>query len=208
MCRFVVLRRPEGFDPAPVLARFRDRCRESEEYQGDGWGLAYRAFGQWTRYRSVAPIWEDAVPLPPRVNFLVAHARSAFRNEGITPENNMPFYRDERVFVFNGELRGVRLRAPGRIGAEKILHLLSTADRGDLSDALVAVDRLLHARARYVKAMNVAVVDGDRIHALCRYAERSDYFTLHVRTGDLTGVCSVPLDDDFQPMANGETRVL
>ena len=120
----------------------------------------------------------------------------------------MPFYRDDRVFVFNGELHGVRVRAPGRIGAEKILHLLSRVDRGDLTQALVAVDRLLHARSRYVKAMNVAVVDGDRIHALCRYAERPDYFTLHARTGDLAGVCSVPLDEGFQPMANGETRVL
>lgn len=208
MCRFLALRRGEGFDPAPLFTRFRERCRESEEYQGDGWGLAYRIGEQWTRHRSLAPIWEDEVALPPRVDLLVAHARSAFRNEGITPENNMPFYRDDRVFVFNGELRGVRVRAPGRIGAEKILHLLSMADRGDLSEALSAVDRLLHARSRYVKAMNVAVVDGDRIHALCRYAERPDYFTLHVRPGDLAGVCSVPLDDGFQPMANGETRVL
>jgi len=203
-----VLRCREGFDPAPLFTRFRERCRESVEYQGDGWGLAYRVGGDWTRHRSLAPIWEDAVPLPARVNLLVGHARSAFRNEGIVPENNMPFYRDDRVFVFNGELHGVRVRAPGRIGAEKILHLLSRVDRGDLTQALVAVDRLLHARSRYVKAMNVAVVDGDRIHALCRYAERPDYFTLHARAGDLAGVCSVPLDQGFQPMANGETRVL
>jgi predicted glutamine amidotransferase len=208
MCRFLVLKSLDGFDPAPPLARFRQRCCESEEYQGDGWGLAYRTEGRWTRYRSALPVWEDAPPLPSRVELLVAHARSAFRNQGITPENNMPFYRGERVFVFNGELRGVRLRAPGRIGAEKLFHVLATSDRGDLAEALVATDRLIRSRTRYVRAMNLAVVDGDRIHALCRYAERPDYFTLHFRAGDLAGVCSEPLDGTYQPMANGETRVL
>jgi len=50
----------------------------------------------------------------------------------------MPFYRGERVFVFNGELRGVRLRVPGRIGAEKIFNLIEGRDAGDLDAALAA----------------------------------------------------------------------
>jgi len=36
----------------------------------------------------------------------VAHARSAFEDKDIVVENNMPFTDGERVFIFNGELRG------------------------------------------------------------------------------------------------------
>jgi glutamine amidotransferase len=138
----------------------------------------------------------------------MVHARSAFRNEGIDAENNMPFYRGDVSFVFNGELRGVRLRAPGRIGAEKLFHLILERDRGDFTRALVETDRLVRSRSRYVRAMNVAIADGAAIYAHCRFAERPDYFTLHYRTGELSGVSSEPLDEGFRPMENGETRVL
>ena len=114
----------------PVLESFRERCRDSREYQGHGWGAAWRSSGAWSRYRSLTPIWDDDPELPAEVDFLVVHARSAFRDEGIDIENNMPFYRGERVFVFNGELQGVRLRVPGRIGAEKIFNLIEGRDEG------------------------------------------------------------------------------
>jgi glutamine amidotransferase len=208
MCRFLMLRSESGFDPAPLLEEFRERCRKSPEFQGHGWGAAFRSGGEWTRYRSLTPVWEDSIPLPSEVDFLVAHARSAFRNEGIDPENNMPYYRGERIFVFNGELRGVRLRVPGRIGAEKIFHLVLSRNGEDPAAALRATDRLLLSRSRYVRAMNMAVTDERRIYALCRFGESPEYFTLHYRTGDLTGVSSEPLDGPFLPMANGEIRVL
>lgn len=208
MCRFLVLRSAGGFDPAPILDSFRKRCRESPEFQGHGWGMALRASGRWERYRSLTPIWEDTRPLPEKVDILLVHARSAFRNEGIDPENNMPFYRGDVSFVFNGELRGVRLRAPGRIGAEKLFHVILGRNRGDFSEALAATDRLVRSRSRYVRAMNVALTDGTAIYAHCRFAERPEYFTLHYRTGELSGVSSEPLDDRFRPMENGEGRVL
>ncbi len=167
-----------------------------------------RASGRWERYKSLTPVWEDSPPLPRKVDVLVVHARSAFRNEGIDVENNMPFYRGDVSFVFNGELRGVRLRAPGRIGAEKIFHLILERGRNDFAEALATTDRLVHSRSRYVRAMNVALTDGSVIYAHCRFAESPDYFTLHYRTGHLTGVSSEPLDESFRPMANGETRVL
>jgi predicted glutamine amidotransferase len=208
MCRLLMLRRDGGFDPRPVLRRFRDRCRGSIEYQGHGWGVAFRAGSEWTRYRSLTPIWDDALELPRAVDFIVAHARSAFRNEGIATENNMPFYRGNTSFVFNGELRGVRLRVPGRIGAERVFELVLARDGGDLSEALVSTDRLLRARSRYVRALNIALTDGARIYAHCRFNESPDYFTMYYRRGDLTGVSSEPLDETFLPMSNGETRVL
>jgi len=169
--------------------------------------MAMRAAGRWERYKSLTPIWEDSPPLPREVDVLVVHARSAFRNEGIDVENNMPFYRGDVSFVFNGEIRGVRLKATGRIGAEKIFNVILEQGYA-LSEALAATDRLVHSRSRYVRAMNVALTDGSAIYAHCRFAERPDYFTLHYRTGDLIGVSSEPLDESFRPMSNGETRVL
>jgi len=207
MCRFLVLKSADGFDPSPVVDSFRARCRRSPEFQGHGFGMALRTSGRWERYRSLTPIWEDSRPLPRRVEALVVHARSAFRNEGIDVENNMPFYRGDLSFVFNGELRGVRLKATGRIGAEKIFQVILEQGH-ELSKALAATDRLVRSRSRYVRAMNVALTDGSAIYAHCRFAERPDYFTLHYRMGDVSGVSSEPLDESFQPMENGETRVL
>jgi glutamine amidotransferase len=136
------------------------------------------------------------------------HARSAFRDEGIAVENNMPFYRGERVFVFNGELQGVRLRVPGRIGAEKVFHLIQERDEGDLDAAVASADRLLIAKSERVRALNLALTDGRDIYASCRYDESPEYFTLHYREGDIAAVCSAPLDASFAPMANGERRVI
>ena len=123
----------------------------------------------------------------------------------------MPFYHDERAFVFNGELRGVRLRVPGRIGAEKVFHLIERAanqDDGDLSQALAATEELLLSKSDYVRALNVAVADGDRIYARCRFNESPDYFTLHYRDDAIRSVCSVPLDASYQAMQNGQTVTL
>lgn len=208
MCRFLMMRGNEPFEARTVLDSFRERCRDSAEYQGHGWGAAWRSAGLWSRYRSLTPIWEDEKEFPSGVDFLVLHARSAFRDEGIEIENNMPFYRGERVFVFNGELRGVRLRIPGRIGAEKIFNVIDGKDEGDLDAAVAAADRLLLAKSERVRALNVALTDGDRIYASCRYSEMPEYFTLHYREGATAAVCSERLDDSFEPMENGERRVL
>lgn len=211
MCRFLVLRSAREFDPSPIVDSFKERCRRSPEYQGHGFGVTLRTSGRWERRKSLTPIWEDRRPLPRSVDVLVIHARSAFRNEGIEVENNMPFDRGELSFVFNGEIRGVRLKAPGRIGAEKLFHLILERQPHGLPEALCEVDQLVRSRSRYVRAMNVALTalnDDRTIYAHCRFAERPDYFTLHFREGDLSGVSSEPLDASFRPMGNGETRVL
>ena len=214
MCRFLILRSSEKFDPSPILDTFKERCRRSPEYQGHGFGIAFRTAAGWERRRCLTPLWEDDAPLPDRVDALMVHARSAFRDEGIDVENNMPFYRDELGFVFNGEIRGIRLTAPGRIGAEKLFHLILARRRNDLSQALGDADRIVHARSRYVRAMNVALTalgDDSTIYAHCRFSERPEYFTLYCaegREGAPRGVSSEPLDASFRPMENGETRVL
>ena len=203
-----MMRGEQPFAAMPVFESFRERCRDSREYQGHGWGAAWRSSGGWLRYRSLTPIWDDDLELPSEVDFLVVHARSAFRDEGIDIENNMPFYNGERAFVFNGELRGVRLRVPGRTGAEKIFRLIEDRDAGDLDAAVAAADSLLVSKSERVRAMNLALTDGDRIYASCRFTESPDYFTLHYREGALAAVCSERLDESFEPMASGERRVL
>lgn len=203
-----MMRGQRPFEAQPALEAFRNVCRDSREYQGHGWGATWRSDGTWERHRSLTPIWDDEIDLPKEVDFLVVHARSAFRDEGIAIENNMPFYRGNRVFVFNGELQGVRLRVPGRIGAEKVFHLIQEQDEGDLSAAVASADSLLVSKSARVRALNVAVTDGDRIYTSCRYTESPEYFTLHFRKGEIAAVCSEPLDASYVPMASGERRVI
>ena len=112
------------FDANPWIDAFAERCRASHEYQGHGWGAAWRTDGGWDRTRSIDPIWEPGRTPVPEASVVVVHARSAFRNEGIVVENNMPFLASDLAFAFNGELRGVRLSAPGETGAARLLHLL------------------------------------------------------------------------------------
>jgi acetylglutamate/LysW-gamma-L-alpha-aminoadipate kinase len=161
------------------MVRLSERCRRSVEFRATAsHGVGFR-LGAVSKPHAV---WEDSRRFPEgRAPWFARR----FPNEDDV-RNNMPFYRDELCFVFNGELRGVRLRAPGRIGAEKIFHVI--LEQGAcLPEALAAADRLLRSRARYVRAMNVALTDGSAIYAHCRFAERPDYFTLHYRVGDLSG---------------------
>jgi glutamine amidotransferase len=115
----------------------------------------------------------------------LVHARSAFRNEGIVVENNMPFVSGDLAFGFNGELRGVRLSAPGETGAARLLHLLdrfrSAAD-GNVLDALERLDRVVTSRTEYVRALNVVAADADRLYLHNHYSEDPAYFTLHTAT--------------------------
>jgi glutamine amidotransferase len=112
---------------------------------------------------------------------VLIHARSAFRNEGIVVENNMPFLASDLAFAFNGELRGVRLSAPGETGAARLLHLLerfNAAAGGDTLEALTRLDALIALRSDYVRALNIIVSDGRSFFINCRYSEEQDYFTL------------------------------
>lgn len=206
MCRILCAHASAEFETAPHLAALAAIARDSPEYQGHGWGCAWREDGRWRIYRDISPIWEDPNRPAARTTLLLAHARSAFRDEGIAVENNMPFRNGERVFAFNGELRGVRIRERGRTGAEKIFNTVlrfeggrgarrtgsgvHQADlgvhqvdlgthRGDLGAALTKGVAAIERRTRYVRAMNIVVAEPLRIHVASRFNETPDYFRMH-----------------------------
>ena len=124
MCRLLFVNSKQQFAIEDYLKKFALVSRNSREFQGHGWGCAYRVDNDWKFYRNVKPIWEDEFSKFGVSNRLVVHARSAFKDEGIVVENNMPFNDEKNIFIFNGELRGVKIKEEGRIGAEKIFNYI------------------------------------------------------------------------------------
>ena len=117
----------------------------------------------------------------------------------------MPFCQDNEVFIFNGELSGVRIREQGRIGAEKIFNYTKRfAHHGALSGLNKAVD-VIEKRTRYIRAMNMILATPERSMLATLYNENTDYFQMH-RTvvNGLDIVCSeaYPLDETWHPIEN------
>jgi len=210
MCRLLAVRSPEAISVTPYLEQFVCVARESQAYQGHGWGIAYRVHGDaWAYYKTLKPIWEDDVRQFPPTDMLLAHVRSAFRDEGIVVENNMPFYDERTIFAFNGELQGVRINAAGRIGAEKIFHFIKRFDRGDLGAALHKGTALLKQRTRHIRAMNIIMTDKQRFYVSSCYAERPAYFQMAIKQAEALVICSAPFpaETGWQTIPNNSLRV-
>ena len=206
MCRLLCVRSGSEFELGEHLEALARIARDSKEYQGHGWGCAWREGGGWRTYHSIAPIWEDRTRPGGRSRLLLAHARSAFRDEGIRVENNMPFFDETRVFIFNGELRGVRIKEEGRIGAEKIFNFIKRFERGDLGEALRRATQVIEKRTRYLRAMNIVIADPEAVYVASRFREDPDYFQMHrLRSADTLIVCSAPYEAGaaWETVANG-----
>ena len=203
MCRLLCVHAQLPFAIEPHLDVFAAIARDSREYQGHGWGCAWLEDGQWRLHHDIRPVWEDRRDCFGETTLLLAHARSAFRDEGICVDNNMPFGDGRHVFIFNGELRGVRIREQGRIGAEKVFNYVKRFDRGDMHVALERGLSVIEKRTRHVRAMNVILASPARVHVSCRFAEDSDYFQMREReSGGVRVVCSDPY-----PGTTGWTRI-
>ena len=191
MCRILCVHGTAPFSIAEHLTPFAALSKASREYQGHGWGCAWLEGGEWRQYHNIAPIWEDPNPPQASTNLLLVHARSAFRDEGIVVENNMPFTDGKRVFIFNGELRGVRIKADGRIGAEKIFNFIRRFDKGNFAKAVQRGVDVINKRTRYVRAMNFVIASPDEVHVSSTFGEDPDYFQMqHSRSESLNIVCS------------------
>ena len=222
MCRILAIQAQTPFDPTPILRAFAERCRLSKEFQGDGWGVSWREEGAWRSFHTLLPIWESETPTLPASTLFLVHARSAFRNERIVVKNNMPFVDEGVAFAFNGELRGVRLQAPGDTGAWRLFHLFRrfrAAASGEGEAALRRLDRVVAARTEYVRALNLVASDGEDVWVNSRFSEDPDYFTLWrstlTRHGSSVHLLSSERFDlrhrpglAWRPLANGVTQTL
>jgi glutamine amidotransferase len=209
MCRLLLVKSETDFSITQELKRLAIIAEHSKEYQGHGWGCAYRENGAWKHYKNIKPIWQDDLAAFGQTKLLLAHARSAFKDEGIAVENNMPFYDERRVFIFNGELRGVRLAEQGRIGAEKIFNFIKRFDHGDLLAALKRGTEVIQKRTKYIRAMNILMADHRRAYVASIFNEDPDYFTMHwsqQRAKLIVASEPLPGEERWEKIASGTIR--
>ena len=205
MCRLLYVRANAPFAIRDQLETFSRISKDSPEYQGHGWGCAWVRDGQWHFHHDIQPLWEDDLSGFGTTTLLMAHARSAFRDEGICVENNMPFFDGRHVFIFNGELQGVRIREQGRIGAEKIFNYVKRFEQGSMFDSIRRGVKVIEKRTRYVRAMNFIMASLDSAYLATVFGENPGYFQLHRRRdADMDRVCSVPYpgEDGWQVIDN------
>ncbi len=210
MCRLLTVCSQSPFAIKPHLEKFAQISKNSKEYQGHGWGCAYRdTKGSWKFYKNITPVWEDNLNRFEATTLLVAHARSAFEDKKIDIANNMPFFDGRTVYVFNGELRGVKIREKGRIGAEKIFNYIRRFDQGDMRKALVKAIEIIKRRTRYIKAMNIILVNDASIIASSLFNEDDEYFTLRYREEKELIICSEPYpsEGNWEAIANDCVRI-
>ena len=210
MCRLLTVRSQTPFAIAPHLKNFADISKNSREYQGHGWGYAYLDdVAGWKIYKNINPVWEDDFSQFSETTLLVAHARSAFENRDIVIENNMPFFDGRTVYIFNGELRGVRIREKGRIGAQKIFNYIRRFDKGDTQQALVKAVGIIQKRTRHIRGMNIILVNAEGIFVSSNFTEDEEYFTMWYREGNELVICSAPYpkEKNWQRIANDSVRV-
>ena len=210
MCRLLTIRSQTPFAIGPHLETFAHIARNSKEFQGHGWGCAYQdPAGQWQFYRNIKPVWEDDLDRFGETSLLVAHARSAFEDRDIVLENNMPFFDGRAVFIFNGELRGVRIREQGRIGAEKIFNYIKRFDKGETLEALEKAVGIIKKRSKYIRGMNIIIVKDGDIYVSTSFNEDKDYFTMHFKEGAELTICSEPYlsESGWQSLPNNSMRM-
>jgi len=178
MCRILFVKSKDGFNISEYIEPFADMCKNSREFQGHGWGFAANDLAGWYSYKNINPIWNDKNYPDPKANLLIAHARSAFEDRDIRVENNMPFFDEKFVFVFNGELRNVKIRSDGRIGAEKIFNFIKKFYKGNMAEAIKKAVSIIKKRTGYLRAMNIVISDGLKTFAYSTFSEDEEYFTL------------------------------
>ncbi len=211
MCRLLLINSENEFDIAEYLHKFAEIAKTSKEYQGDGWGICYYKNNVRNFYHNLNPIWEDNLDLFGRSSLILVHARSAF-NDVLKPiEHNMPFLEDDYSFAFNGELRGVKLKVKGRIGAEKIFNFIKTFDKNGLLEAIKKSNKIIEKRTEYIRAMNYIMLDSENIYINSFYNEDTEYFSLQKKeTGSSIIVCSekFPMDSGWEPVKNKTILVI
>ena len=203
MCRLLYVNSNSEFEISEPLKKFAEVSKNSKEFQGHGWGFAYLKNDEWKYYKNINPIWEDDLLIFGKTKRLIAHARSAFQDKDIVVENNMPFYDDKYIFVFNGELSGVKIKETGRIGAEKIFNFIKRFDKEGIKAALSKGVEIIKKQSSYVRAMNIIIADKNKAYVTSNFNEDSEYFTMYCKeTNGTTIICS-----EMFPEENNWTKI-
>ncbi len=206
MCRLLLVKSKDNFSIAEHLKKFSQIAKTSSEYQGNGWGCAYKVDNEWKMYKNLTPIWDDDLEQFGTTTELIAHARSAADNEPpITIECNMPFQNKSVMYGFNGFLKGVRLPAEGIVGSEKVFNYINRFYNGNLFEALSKALTIIKKRSEYIKALNIVMTNQDEACVCCMYNENKEYYTLHMKkTENMLLVCSMPYleENGWHPLGN------
>jgi len=186
MCRLFAFRGQSG--GGTYLSQFAEQCRLSKEYQGDGWGIRYYLGGRWKYHKELTPVWEADLSKYKKATVILAHARSASFDDGPDIESNMPFETDRFSFVFNGELRGVRLKVPGKTGAEKLFRFILNFYTGNIEEAVNKALSIIIKRVDYIRALNFIILDKPygRFYCFSTFSEDQDYFSMQKYDGEIT----------------------
>lgn len=212
MCRILFAKETGIFNINKYLLPFSQMCKRSKEYQGHGWGFSYLNNNVWETEKGIGPIWESVFPKNIFTTRLVVHARSAFEDKGITIENNMPFGNNEAVYVFNGELRKIKLNVEGRIGAEKIFNFIKKLKKGSYAGTIDRAAKIITKRTEYVRAMNFIISEPEQTYIYSDFNEDPDYFTLRqLIEDDKILVCSqelIEFGNLWEPIPTKEIRII
>ncbi len=194
MCRLLFVNSKQVFDPAYYLTPFAEMCKNSKEYQGHGWGIAIKKNESWIIHKSITPIWEEPDFRFEPTNTILVHARSAFEDRDIMIENNMPFIRGSNVFIFNGELRGVKLKMEGRIGAEKIFNFVLRLNHDKLKESIEKAVKIIISRSSKIRGMNFIIANEEGIYLNSYFEDDEEYYTMHKHTSEgIQMICSEKL---------------
>lgn len=183
MCRMLLVNLAEADDVRQYIESFALKCRNSKEYQGDGFGISYIDKNKELRIKkSLKPIWDASsiIQKIPYTNFALVHARSAYGEDTIGDlENNQPFGDKDFLFAFNGNLKGVKLKAEGKIGAHKIFNFLKGKEIKEGIKEIVD-------KSRYIQSLNLIVIRDRDIYVHNQYGskEDADYFNLWLSETD------------------------
>jgi len=210
MCRLLYVKSKHPFPIAEHLQKFAQIARNSKEFQGHGWGCAYLVDDEWKLYKNIKPIWQDDIGDFGSTNLLIVHARSAFRDQDIHIENNMPFTNGSYVFIFNGELHGVKIQEAGKIGAEKIFNFILRFNKGNMLESVKKGVKIIKKRSRYIKAMNFIIADKQHAYVSSDFNEEPDYFTMQYKdTPDQLIISSkaYPSESDWQKFETNMIKV-
>ena len=212
MCRFLLAKSKNKFDPKPLFEKFAGMSKESKSYdgdwQGDGCGASWLDKGKWQTKTSIKPIWKSTEIFSeiPETSQLIVHARSASfpKHKGVL-EYNQPYVYKNYAFVFNGLLKGVSLpyQLEGTIGAQKIWSLLKKfLVAFSPNESLLRTVDILNKHTREIQALNIGLSDGDEIYIYTQFGKHPDYYQLRShQKDDLIIVCSESLEGmEFRPI--------